>query len=216
MAPTREVKRITKVPYRTIRNIQAPPLPAPRRPKVREHIIMSDGATDRGSIDAPFEWLTNFRSLRHLLLPSRVAFGRTPPPPSLSSSSSSSPSQNNRDDDARPEESNDDDDDDRSRCPESSSSASSSSPTRRSSVSSSLNALHVGCGTSTAGESLLRLREERRVSAAGGGRRVPPRHACVRLCRHLSNCCLHADAPGGPGGPTAGGGTHRQTDCRTE
>ncbi|KAL3809594.1 hypothetical protein ACHAXA_005810 [Cyclostephanos tholiformis] len=49
---------------------------------------MSDGTPHRsGIIDAPFEWLTNFRSLRHLVLPSRVAFGRDP---SSSSSSSSS------------------------------------------------------------------------------------------------------------------------------
>ena len=92
---------------------------------------MSDGASDRGSIDAPFEWLTNFRSLRHLVLPSRVAFGRPP---------SSRPSRNLNG--ARPE-SNDYYD----RRPD------------------PLNALHVGCGTSAAGESLLRLRER------AGGRR---------------------------------------------
>lgn len=69
--------------------------------------------------DAPFEWLTNFRSLRHLVLPSRVAYGN-----------SSS------------EESNDDH---HHNCHDF--------------EQLSLNALHVGCGTSAVGESLACLRE---------------------------------------------------------
>ena len=71
--------------------------------------------------DAPFEWLTNFRSLRHLVLPSRVAYGN-----------SSS------------EESNDDDHHHHN-CHDV--------------EQLSLNALHVGCGTSAVGESLACLRE---------------------------------------------------------
>jgi hypothetical protein len=96
---------------------------------------MSDGgALDcrSSSTEAPFEWLTNFRSLRHLVLPSRVAFGH--------SSSSSSPSKNH--DDAKSFERR---------------------PTTELQL--SLNALHVGCGTSAVGESLLCLRE--RMSSRG-------------------------------------------------
>jgi hypothetical protein len=66
--------------------------------------------------DAPFEWLTNFRSLRHLVLPSRVAYGN-------SSSKKESNTNNGHVEQL------------------------------------SLNALHVGCGTSAVGESLACLRE---------------------------------------------------------
>ncbi|KAL9185100.1 hypothetical protein ACHAXT_002877 [Thalassiosira profunda] len=84
----------------------------------------ADRAPERSATDAPFEWLTNFRSLRHLVLPSRM-----------------------RDDasetscDVRP-------------------------PALQ------LNALHVGCGTSTAGESLLLLRERTYSSIMRYGRVV--------------------------------------------
>ena len=75
--------------------------------------------------NAPFEWLTNFTSLRHLLLPSRIVFD----PSSIS---------------AAPEETTSTDDD---------------QETSDLVFELSLNALHVGCGTSTAGESLSCLRE---------------------------------------------------------
>ena len=74
--------------------------------------------------DSPFEWLTNFRSLQHLVLPSRIVFG-------------SSPSIN----------SNESLDSSKFYC------------TERQSPIIQLNALHVGCGTSTVGESLLCMRE---------------------------------------------------------
>lgn len=70
--------------------------------------------------DAPFEWLTNFRSLRHIVLPSRVAYGN----------SSSEESNNNHHHNGHDVEQL------------------------------SLNALHVGCGTSAVGESLACLREQ--------------------------------------------------------
>ena len=63
---------------------------------------------------SPFEWLTNFQSLRHLLLPSFIVGDIRP---SSAESASDAPTLN-------------------------------------------LNALHVGCGTSTVGESLLCLREK--------------------------------------------------------
>lgn len=62
---------------------------------------------------SPFEWLTNFQSLRHLVLPSYIVGGVSPPIGSASDK-----------------------------------------------LSLKLNALHVGCGTSTVGESLLCLREK--------------------------------------------------------
>ena len=62
--------------------------------------------------NSPFEWLTNFQSLRHLLLPSSIVFGR----PSVGNES-------------------------HERCLK-------------------LNALHVGCGTSTVAESLMCLQEK--------------------------------------------------------
>eukprot|EP00956_Cyclotella_meneghiniana_P007700 scaffold10321_cov69-Cyclotella_meneghiniana.AAC.2 len=75
--------------------------------------------------NAPFEWLTNFSSLRHLLLPSRIVFN----PSSLSAASEGTAS---TDDDEETSDLMDE---------------------------LSLNALHVGCGTSTAGESLSCLHE---------------------------------------------------------
>ncbi|KAL7526780.1 hypothetical protein ACHAXR_001649 [Thalassiosira sp. AJA248-18] len=80
--------------------------------------------TTGASSDAPFEWLTSFRSLRHLVLPSRVVFGSSLPSTEDDTSGSSTTA---------------------SPAPE--------QPSVK------LNALHVGCGTSTAGESLLCLRE---------------------------------------------------------
>ena len=66
----------------------------------------------KNNVDSPFEWLTNFRSLRHLILPSRIiGIGQT--------------LFNAQQQQARKQ----------------------------------LNALHVGCGTSTVGESLICLRE---------------------------------------------------------
>lgn len=66
---------------------------------------------------SPFEWLTNFQSLRHLVLPSYIIGGISPPPSSTAS-------------------------------------------TDLNKHSLKLNALHMGCGTSTIGESLLCLREK--------------------------------------------------------
>eukprot|EP00984_Skeletonema_dohrnii_P011329 scaffold4513_cov113-Skeletonema_dohrnii-CCMP3373.AAC.3 len=66
---------------------------------------------------SPFEWLTNFQSLRHLVLPSYIVGDVSPPPPSSVGSASHKHTLK-------------------------------------------LNALHVGCGTSTVGESLLCLREK--------------------------------------------------------
>lgn len=64
----------------------------------------------KNNVDSPFEWLTNFRSLRHLILPSRImGIGQT-------FNAQHQPL-------------------------------------------TQLNALHVGCGTSTVGESLICLRE---------------------------------------------------------
>lgn len=63
---------------------------------------------------SPFEWLTNFQSLRHLVLPSYIIEGVSSPPLGSASHKRSL----------------------------------------------KLNALHVGCGTSTVGESLLCLREK--------------------------------------------------------
>ena len=82
------------------------------------------------STDAPFEWLTNFRSIRHLLLPSRIV-GEC-----LSSSLT------NSEDVLDPNNGH--------------VHTSSSSPEE---TTLQLNALHVGCGTSTVGESLMCLRE---------------------------------------------------------
>jgi len=73
--------------------------------------------------DAPFEWLTNFRSLRHVVLPSRIVFG--------------------------PKNENESEPKDDSRTP-----GVSDQETYM-----QLNALHVGCGTSTVGESLFCMRE---------------------------------------------------------
>ncbi|KAL7526748.1 hypothetical protein ACHAWF_001896 [Thalassiosira exigua] len=67
--------------------------------------------------DAPFEWLTSFRSLQHLVLPSRIVNG--------------------------------------SDVEETGSCTAELPPVK-------LNALHVGCGTSTAGEGLLRMWERKR------------------------------------------------------
>lgn len=36
-----------------------------------EDILRSDTA----AVDAPFEWLTGFKSIRHLVTPSRIIFG---------------------------------------------------------------------------------------------------------------------------------------------
>ena len=66
---------------------------------------------------SPFEWLTNFQSLRHLVLPSYIVGDVSSPPPSSIGSASHKHALK-------------------------------------------LNALHVGCGTSTVGESLLCLREK--------------------------------------------------------
>lgn len=86
--------------------------------------------------DAPFEWLTNFQSLRHLVFPSRIVFG------------------SEQEDDAS--ESNNSD-----RIGiETSSSSSTASLGQQPIV--QLNSLHVGCGTSILGESLLLLRERTR------------------------------------------------------
>eukprot|EP00571_Detonula_confervacea_P004969 CAMPEP_0172323542 /NCGR_PEP_ID=MMETSP1058-20130122/48992_1 /TAXON_ID=83371 /ORGANISM="Detonula confervacea, Strain CCMP 353" /LENGTH=76 /DNA_ID=CAMNT_0013039565 /DNA_START=11 /DNA_END=238 /DNA_ORIENTATION=- len=53
---------------------------------------MNQGANDALNIksaDAPFEWLTNFRSLRHLVLPSRIVFGPSVSSPSKEDASAS-------------------------------------------------------------------------------------------------------------------------------
>ena len=77
-----------------------------------EEILRSDTA----AVDAPFEWLTGFKSIRHLVTPSRIIFGSdTSTINAYYHSSQKSPIH--------------------------------------------LNALHVGCGTSTIGESLACLRE---------------------------------------------------------
>jgi hypothetical protein len=68
------------------------------------------------SSSSPFEWLTNFQSLRHLVLPSYIVGDVSPPPSSTGTASHKHLLK--------------------------------------------LNALHVGCGTSTVGESLLCLREK--------------------------------------------------------
>ena len=94
--------------------------------------------------ESPFEWLTNFHSLRHLVLPSRIVFGyeHADDERILPSSSSSSPS------DEFIEDGNGGGfDDNHQNLIE--------PPTTRI----CLNALHVGCGTSTLGESLACLRE---------------------------------------------------------
>jgi mRNA deadenylase 3'-5' endonuclease subunit Ccr4 len=97
-------------------------LPGLRYPS--DHLLIAakfQFANENGQIDqipeasnSPFEWLTNFQSLRHLLLPSSIVFAS--PPPSVGNASSE-------------------------RCLK-------------------LNALHVGCGTSTVAESLLCLHEK--------------------------------------------------------
>jgi len=77
-----------------------------------EDILRSDTA----AVDAPFEWLTGFKSIRHLVTPSRIIFGSdTSTNAYYLSSKHISPIY--------------------------------------------LNALHVGCGTSTIGEALACLRE---------------------------------------------------------
>ncbi|KAL3799166.1 hypothetical protein HJC23_002294 [Cyclotella cryptica] len=111
-----------------------------------EHIEVAF-TEDNGN--TPFEWLTNFASLRHLILPSRIVFGplsSTLPfvqketsvtstcneepltPPQTDDSASSDNECQNRHQNRQPQ------------CIK-------------------LNALHVGCGTSTVGESLLYLTE---------------------------------------------------------
>jgi SAM-dependent methyltransferase len=74
--------------------------------------------------NSPFEWLTNFTSLKHLLLPSKIVLH----PSSILPCSYDEPSKHLDD-------------------------------TSNNSTHVKLNALHVGCGTSTVGESLLLLRE---------------------------------------------------------
>ena len=94
--------------------------------------------------ESPFEWLTNFQSLRQLVLPSRIVFGyeHADDERILPSSSSSSPS------DEFIEDGNGGGFDDNHQ-------NLIDTPTTRI----YLNALHVGCGTSTLGESLACLRE---------------------------------------------------------
>mmetsp|Transcript_21779 Transcript_21779/g.44475 ORF Transcript_21779/g.44475 Transcript_21779/m.44475 type:complete len:599 (+) Transcript_21779:153-1949(+) len=109
---------------------------------------MNETATvHSGNIDeesAPFEWLTNFRSLRHLIFPSRIIFDNH-------SADAASPADAQTDSEDNETESSawiDDEND------------------RRNTI--CLNALHVGCGTSTVGESLWNLRETRTIDATKG------------------------------------------------
>jgi hypothetical protein len=88
---------------------------------------MANSTQDKSN--APFEWLTNFASLQHLLLPSRIVFDPASALPS-------------KDTEEQPSD------------------EVSGTNTLK------LNALHVGCGTSTVGESLLLLRENVTVSDA--------------------------------------------------
>lgn len=77
--------------------------------------------------NAPFEWLTNFASLQHLLLPSRIVFNPVSALSLIDSKDQQSDEVNGVD-------------------------------------TLKLSALHVGCGTSTVGESLLLLQENVTVS----------------------------------------------------
>ena len=88
--------------------------------------------SDSGN-EAPFEWLTNFQSLRHLVLPSRIVFGHD-----MYHDEPSSYHLSLEEEVGRGEQNN----------------HLSKQPGQI-----YLNALHVGCGTSTLGESLACLRE---------------------------------------------------------
>lgn len=91
--------------------------------------------------NAPFEWLTNFRSLRHLMLPSRIIFGNHSADAASPVDSRTDVKVNEMEPSAWINEEND----------------------GRNTI--CLNALHVGCGTSTVGESLWNLRETRTIEA---------------------------------------------------
>jgi hypothetical protein len=85
-----------------------------------------------GNDNTPFEWLTNFASLRHLVLPSRIVFGSSSrlPEETVCNGEELKHTQENLDYPAKIK----------------------------------LNALHVGCGTSTVGEALMCLCERVNVS----------------------------------------------------
>mmetsp|Transcript_7593 Transcript_7593/g.16419 ORF Transcript_7593/g.16419 Transcript_7593/m.16419 type:complete len:539 (-) Transcript_7593:45-1661(-) len=103
------------------------------------------------SDNAPFEWLTNFKSLRHLVLPSCIVFGPSP---------------------SSPESSNDDTANASSTATTTRATSHQGSEQQSNNNNIQLNALHVGCGTSTLGESLLSLREHTRNCSLQYGRVV--------------------------------------------